>query len=85
MRDKAGFELSYLADKSSGQALLDALQDPDLEARFAIDVALLRVMPKGEKAADRVDKIIADEYGKATYIKINEDLKRLAIKLRRGY
>ena len=85
VRDKAGFELSYLADKSTGQALLDALQDPDLDARFAIDVALLRVMPKGEKAAARVDKIVADEYGKATYIKINEDLKRLAVKLRRGY
>ena len=85
VRDKAGFELSYLADKSTGQALLDALQDPDLEARFAIDVALLRVMPKGEKAAARVDQIVKDEYGKATYIKINEDLKRLAVKLRRGY
>ena len=85
VRDKAGFELSYLADKTTGQALLDALQDPDLEARFAIDVALLRVLPKGDKGAARVEKIVADEYGKATYIKINEDLKRLAVKLKRGY
>ncbi|MFH1808015.1 MAG: HEAT repeat domain-containing protein [Pseudomonadota bacterium] len=83
IRDKAGFELSYLADPKTAPALLDALQDPDLEARFAIAVALLRLLPKD--GADKVEKILDDEYGKATYIKVNEDLKRLAVKMRRGY
>lgn len=83
IRDKAAYELSYLKDPSTVPALLEALQDQDLETRFAVCVALLRLLP--EKGADQVDKIVDDERGKATYIKVNEDLKRLAVKMRRRY
>jgi HEAT repeat protein len=83
MRDKAGFELSYLRDPSTSAALLDTVQDPDLEARYAKIVALMRLLPKD--GAERIEQIIKDEHGKATFIKINEDLKRLAVKMKRGY
>ncbi|MEW5851191.1 MAG: HEAT repeat domain-containing protein [Myxococcota bacterium] len=83
VRDKAGFELSYLKKPETRDALMAALQEDDLEARFAIFVALLRL--GGDKGADDVRKILDAEEGKVQFIKINEDLKRLEIKLRRGY
>jgi len=85
IRDKAGYELSYLKDPSVAPAVVAALQDPDLEARYAKVVALYRIMPKDPKLAEQVDRIIEDERGKAQFVKVNEELKRLAIKMARGY
>ncbi len=83
VRDKAGWELSWLRKPETAGALLDALKDEDLEARFAVFVALTRVLPKD--GADKVKAILEAEVGKLQYIKVNEDLRRLEIKLRRGY
>lgn len=83
VRDKAGWELAWAKPADAAAPLLAALQDDDLEARFAMFVALLRIMPK--EGADRVAGILREEMGKMQYIKINEDLRRLEIKLRRGY
>lgn len=85
IRDKAGYELSYLKDPSVASAIVATLQDPDLEARYAKVVALYRIMPKDQKLSDAVDKIIEDERGKAQFVKVNEELKRLVIKMARGY
>ncbi|MBN2357863.1 MAG: HEAT repeat domain-containing protein [Deltaproteobacteria bacterium] len=85
IRDKAGYELSYLKDSSVAPAIVAALQDPDLEARYAKVVALYRIMPKDPKLSEQVERIIADERGKAQFVKVNEELKRLAIKMARGY
>jgi len=83
VRDKAGYELSYLKNPETAAPLLAALKEDDLEARSAIFVALLRILPK--TGADDVKKIVDDEQGKMQFIKINEDLKRLEVKIRRGY
>jgi HEAT repeat protein len=87
VRDKAAYELSYLKDKASKEALVGALREDDLEARFAVFLALLRLQTGGAEGgvADAVAKILDDETGKMQFIKINEDLKRLEVKARRGY
>ncbi|MBI5498354.1 MAG: HEAT repeat domain-containing protein [Deltaproteobacteria bacterium] len=83
VRDKAGWELSWAKKADTSAALIEALKDEDLEARFAVFVALSRLMPK--EGADKVAAILKAETGKLQFIKINEDLKRLEIKMRRGY
>ena len=41
--------------------------------------------PPRKDGADKVKAILDSEVGKMQFIKINEDLKRLEIKMRRGY
>jgi HEAT repeat protein len=83
VRDKAAYELAWGKKADFAPQLLEALKEDDLEARFAIFVALLRILPK--EGADKVKGILDAEVGKMQFIKINEDLKRLEIKMRRGY
>lgn len=83
VRDKAAWELAWRKDPATANAMLDALTDEDLHVRAALFVGLLRLLPKD--GADKVAKQLSDEAGKVQFLKINEDLKRLEIKLRRGY
>lgn len=88
VREKAGYELMYSGDEKALTALIEALGDQDNEARYAAILAVWRAMPKGDlgkKALARVEQILEDEKGKTQFIRINEDLKRLKIKLARGY
>lgn len=88
VREKAGYELMYSGDEKAVTALLKALGDEDNEARYAAILAVWRAMPKGDlgkQAVARIDQILEDERGKTQFIRINEDLKRLRIKLARGY
>jgi len=89
VRERAAFELGRLGDAKAIPALLAALKDDDLLARFAENTALgwLVESPAGRDqakvATDRLDKILADEEGKVYYIRIDEDLKRLASRLKK--
>jgi HEAT repeat protein len=85
-RERAGYELLWLGSKRSkaaNDALLEALADQDNEARYAAILAVWRSLPEG--GAEKVDAILEREKGKTQFVRINEDLKRIQIKLRRGY
>lgn len=83
IRDKAAYELSYLANPAAGPALLEAAADPDVEVRYGVGVALLRQLPK--TGADELNKRIKKESSKSTYARVNDFLRRVAVKIQRGY
>lgn len=85
-RDRAAYELLWANTDASRDALIGALTDKDNEVRYAAIMGVLRKLPADSaKLADVVAKQLADEKGQTQYIRINEDLKRLEVRLRRGY
>ncbi len=82
-RERAAYELTWDGSDKAVDALLGALGDQDNEARFAAILGVWRALPK--KGVARIDEILADEKGKTQFVRINQDLKRLRIKLERGY
>lgn len=88
VRERAGYALMHLGGDESVQALAKNLGDPDNEARYAAILAVWRAMPQGELGKtllQRIDDILQEERGKTQFVRINEDLKRLRVKLARGY
>lgn len=90
VRERAAFELGRLDDPKAIPALLAALQDDDLLARYAETSALgwlVTGSPAGraqaKAAADRLASILTAEEGKVYYIRIDEDLKRLSLRLQK--
>jgi HEAT repeat protein len=87
IRERAAYELGRLGDPKALTPLLDAVQDDDLNARFAMLSAIswLVLSPAGSSQAkaayDRLTGILVAEEGKVYYIKIDEDVKRLALRL----
>jgi HEAT repeat protein len=85
-RDRAAYELLWQNTDEARDALIGALTDKDNEVRYAAIMGVLRRMPKDNVAiADKVKAQLDAEKGQTQYIRINEDLKRLEIRLRRGY
>jgi HEAT repeat protein len=86
VRERAAYELLWANTDESRDALIDALGDKDNETRYAAIMGVLRRMPSdGVAVADKVKAQLDSERGQAQYIRINEDLKRLEVRLRRGY
>ncbi|MDP2343388.1 MAG: HEAT repeat domain-containing protein [Deltaproteobacteria bacterium] len=86
VRDRAAYELLWINTDESRDALVTALTDKDNEVRYAAIMGVLRRLPKdGVALADKVKAQLAEEKGQTQYVRINEDLKRLEIRLRRGY
>jgi len=85
VRERAAYELVWANADDARDALFDSLTDEDNEVRYAAIIGIGRRLPKDGKAmADKVAKQLADEKGKTQFIRVNEDLKRLEIRLRRG-
>lgn len=85
-RDRAAYELLWVNTDESRDGLVSALTDKDNEVRYAAIMGVLRRLPKDTVAlADIVKAQLASEKGQTQYIRINEDLKRLEVRLRRGY
>jgi hypothetical protein len=85
-RERAAYELLWANTDESRDALIEALTDKDNETRYAAIMGVLRRMPAQSVAiADKVKAQLDAERGQAQYIRINEDLKRLEVRLRRGY
>jgi HEAT repeat protein len=81
VREKAAWELSFLKDPSTNDALAKALGDKDNYARAA---AIAAYWTYGKKSAvPAIEKQLADEAGSTQYIRVNQDLKRLLVALRR--
>jgi len=55
-------------------------------ARADLLLNLVRAGSSGDRALFRkaLEALIADEKGKTEFVKVNEDLRRLAVKLKRG-
>jgi hypothetical protein len=83
VREKAHYELHFSGDEKATPALIDALADKDNEARYAAILAIWQRLPK--EGVEKVDAILKAERGSTQFIRINEDLKRLRVKLKRGY
>lgn len=86
VRERAAYELAWMDTDEARDALLDALTDDDNEVRYAAIIGVGRRLPKdAQGVADRLEKQLEAEKGKTQYIRINEDLKRLEVRVRRGY
>jgi HEAT repeat protein len=85
VRERAAYELVWANSDAARDALLEALRDDDNEVRYAAIIGVGRRLPKDPAAADAVAKQLAEEKGKTQFIRVNEDLKRLEIRMRRGY
>jgi len=90
VRERAAIELGHIADPKAMPALLEALADKNLEARFAAIMAADWIATQTREGLDAakkglaaMDKQIEAEKDKIQFVKINEDLKRLAVKIRR--
>jgi HEAT repeat protein len=85
-RDRAAYELLWTNTDESRDALVSALTDKDNEVRYAAIMGVLRRLPKdGVALADTLKTQLDGEKGQTQYIRINEDLKRLEVRARRGY
>lgn len=81
VREKAAWELGWLKDKSTIGALKEALKDTDTFVRAA---AISAYWGFGdETAVPEIEKQLEDEAGSSTFIRVNEDLKRLLVHLKR--
>lgn len=90
VREKAAWALAHLRDAKAIDPLLKAVKEDDLEARFAMIQALDELLfgdndkkpsaAVAQKVSDRLRAILKAEAHKMQFMKINEDLKRLALK-----
>ena len=82
VREKAAWELSWLKDPGTIDALASSLGDKDNYVRSAVIAAYWTYGTP--KAVPLIQKQLKDDEGQATYIKVNQDLKRLLVALERG-
>ena len=88
VRERAAYALAWAAtdgNEEATQALMEVVKDEDNETRYAAIIGLGRRLPKDPAAAAAITKQLADEKGKTQFIRVNEDLKRLEIRMKRGY
>ena len=90
VRERAAYELGRGGDAKYIDVLVKRLSDENLETRAAAITAadwLISDSTEALKAAraslQAIQKQLADEAGKTTFVKVNEDLRRLAVKLAR--
>ncbi len=82
LRERAAWTLLRLKDKSVASALAEALDDKDNNVRSA---AIQAYWELGNKSAIPViEKTLEREEGSLDYVRVNEDLKRLLIALKRA-
>ena len=87
VRERAAWALGRAGKVEAIAPLLASLQDEDLVARFAENLAVGWLVLSGagkshaKEASDRLAGILAAEEGKVYYSRVNEDLRRLATKL----
>jgi HEAT repeat protein len=81
IREKAAWELKRKADPSTLGALKKALRDKNTYVRAA---AIYAYWSFGDKSAVAdIEQQLEDEEGASTFVKVNEDLKRLLVALKR--
>jgi HEAT repeat protein len=82
VRERAAWELGRLKDPSTIGALKKSLGD---ENTFVRSAAIAAYWSYGdESAVPEIEKRLVDEEGSATFVKVNEDLRRLLVHLKRA-
>ncbi len=91
VRERAAYQLGRGGDAKYIDVLVKRLSDENLETRAAAITAadwLITDSPEAFKTAkgslEAIQKQLQAESGKTTYVKVNEDLRRLAVKMARG-
>jgi HEAT repeat protein len=91
VRERAAYELGRSGKAEYVDALTQKLTEKHLETRLAIIQAIDWLVHDNKEAATRaknaipaLDKQLAEEKGKTEFVKVNEDLRRLAVKLKRS-
>ncbi len=89
VRERAALELGHTGDPKHCEALAAHLSDTNLQARVAVIQALDWILSANPGAAaslakslPAIDKQLEDEKGRSEYTQVNEDLRRLAAKVR---
>ncbi len=82
-RRRAALELVWKKSEGAQKLLVNAVGDKDNEVRSFAMMGLSRTLPKF--ALKPVRKICERDMGKTEYVRTNQDLKRLVVKLERGY
>ena len=90
VRERAALEVGRSGNAELVAALIQHLHETNLDARSAVIQAadwLITEKPQAAKVAagslDAIEKQLADERSKTEFVKVNEDLKRLAVDLHR--
>jgi HEAT repeat protein len=90
VKERAALELGRSGKADMVSELLKHLHEPNLEARSAIIQAADWLVVDNKDAAriagaqvGAIDKQIDDEHSKTEFVKVNEDLRRLAVDLKR--
>ncbi|MFL5320469.1 MAG: HEAT repeat domain-containing protein [Myxococcaceae bacterium] len=89
VRERAALELGRSGKAEAVEPLMKHLRESNLDTRLAIIQAVdwladdKSVAAKAKSMTADLDKQIADEKGKTEFVKVNEDLRRLSVKLKR--
>ncbi len=90
VRERAAFELGRIGDPKAADALVDAMKDTDLNARYIAFLAGDWLVTTGKdglqamkKNLPKLEAQLEAESGKVHYVKVNEDLKRLTVRIKR--
>ena len=82
VRERAAWTIARLQDKTVAPALAESLGDKDDEVRSAAIHAYWLI---GDKSAvPKIEGILKSEAGESDFVKVNEDLKRLLLALKRA-
>ncbi len=94
VREKAAWELGMIRDPKTLGALLAAVKDDDLEAKWAEMQAIEQLLfgddtktpapATAKEVADRLDALLKVESQQSHFVKADEDVKRLALRARRA-
>ncbi len=91
VRERAAYEIGRSGKAELVDELVKRLTEKNLDTRLAIIQATDWLVHDSKDAAKRaqsaiqaLDAQIADEKSKTEFVKVNEDLRRLAVKLKRG-
>lgn len=89
VRERAALELGRSGKADAMEPLMKHLRESNLDTRLAIIQGVdwladdKAVAAKAKSLVADLDKQIAEEKGKTEFVKVNEDLRRLAVKLKR--
>lgn len=90
VRERAAYEVGRSKKPELVSELTRRLGEKNLSARAAIIIATDWLVHDSKDAAKKafealpaVEKQLAEEHGKTEFVKVNEDLRRLAVKIRR--
>jgi HEAT repeat protein len=90
VRERAAFELGRSGDAQYTAVLVKRLSDQNLDARYAAITAAdwltdnAEAFKTAKASLAQIEKQLEEEKGKTQFVRVNEDLRRLAVKLNRS-